>query len=65
MKDLDPTINPRLYQNRKSFAAERVYELTTARDGLPFGIAIADIEQSQPHVHRVNDRDLHGSPRDP
>jgi mannose-6-phosphate isomerase-like protein (cupin superfamily) len=52
-EDLEPTIDPRLYQNRKSFTAEVVYELTTARDGLPFGIAIADIEQSQPHVHRV------------
>jgi quercetin dioxygenase-like cupin family protein len=53
MKDLDPTIDPRLYQNRKAFEAETVYEVTTARDGLPFGIAIADIEQSQPHVHRL------------
>ena len=53
MKDLEPAIDPRLYQNRKAFEAETVYELTTARDGLPFGIAIADIEQSQPHVHRV------------
>jgi mannose-6-phosphate isomerase-like protein (cupin superfamily) len=53
MKDLDPTIDPRLYQNRKAFEAETVYEVTTARDGLPFGIAIADIEQSQLHVHRL------------
>lgn len=53
MQDLEPTVDPRLYQNRKSFAAETVYEITTARDRLPFGIAIADIEQSQPHVHRV------------
>ena len=53
MKDLEPTIDPRLYQNKKTFPAETVYEVTTARDGLPFGIAIADIEQSQPHVHRV------------
>ena len=53
MKDLEPTIDPRLYQNRKAFEAETVYEVTTAQDGLPFGIAIADIKQSQPHVHRV------------
>lgn len=53
MKDLEPTIDPRLYQNKKTFPAETVYEVTTARDGLPFGIAIADIEQSQPHLHRV------------
>jgi len=53
MKDLEPTIDPRLFQSRKSFEAETVFEVTTARDGLPFGIAIADIEQSQPHVHRV------------
>jgi mannose-6-phosphate isomerase-like protein (cupin superfamily) len=53
MRNLEPTIDPRLYQNRKAFEAETVYEVTTARDGLPFGIAIADIEQSQPHVHRV------------
>jgi mannose-6-phosphate isomerase-like protein (cupin superfamily) len=53
MRNLEPTIDPRLYQNRKAFEAETVYEVTTARDGLPFGIAIADIEQSQPHVHRL------------
>jgi mannose-6-phosphate isomerase-like protein (cupin superfamily) len=53
MKDVEPTIAPRLYQNRKAFEAETVYEVTTAGDGLPFGIAIADIEQSQPHVHRL------------
>jgi hypothetical protein len=53
VKDLEPTIDPRLYQNRKAFEAETVYEVTTARDGLPFGIAIADIEQSQLHVHRL------------
>jgi len=53
MRDLEPAIDPGLYRNRKSFPAETVYELTTARDGLPFGIAIADIERSQPHVHRV------------
>lgn len=53
MKELQPTIDSRLYQNKKSNPAETVYEMTTARDGLPFGIAIADIEQSQAHVHRV------------
>jgi mannose-6-phosphate isomerase-like protein (cupin superfamily) len=53
MRNLQPNIDPRLFQNKKSFAAETVYEVTTARDGLPFGIAIADIEQSRPHVHRL------------
>ncbi len=52
MKDLEPIIDPRLYQNRKDFPAEVVYEITTKKNGLPFGIAVADIQQSQPHFHK-------------
>ena len=33
--------------------AEIVYEVTTIKSGLPFGIAIADIQQSEPHYHEV------------
>lgn len=52
MKELIPLIDPKLYKNKKVFDHEIVYEVTTAEDGLPFGIAIADIEQSVPHYHR-------------
>ncbi len=52
MKGLEPTIDPCLYQNRKDFPAEVVYEITTKKNGLPFGIAVADIQQSQPHFHK-------------
>ena len=51
MRELIPPIDPRLYQNKKVFDHEIVYELTTQKDGLPFGIAIADIEQSVRHRH--------------
>ena len=53
MKELEPTIEQSLYQNRKDFPAETVYEITTQANALPFGIAIADIQQSQPHFHKV------------
>jgi quercetin dioxygenase-like cupin family protein len=53
MHALAPEIDQSLYQNRKDSAAETVYEITTQRNNLPFGIAIADIEQSVPHFHRV------------
>lgn len=52
MNELSPQIDPKLYQNKKVFDHEIVYEVTSQRDGLPFGIAIADIEQSVPHYHR-------------
>jgi quercetin dioxygenase-like cupin family protein len=53
MKELAPKIQKCLYQNKKEFSAETVYEITTAENGLPFGIAIADILQSTPHVHKL------------
>jgi mannose-6-phosphate isomerase-like protein (cupin superfamily) len=53
MKELEPTINQSLYQTRKARAAEIVYEVTTQQSGLPFGVAIADIQQSDPHFHKV------------
>ncbi len=46
-------IDESLYQNRKDFPAEIVYEITTLKNELPFGIAIADIMQSVPHFHKV------------
>jgi quercetin dioxygenase-like cupin family protein len=52
MKPLQPTVPDDLYRNRKGFDAETVYELTPG-SGLPFGIAIADIEQSAPHFHKL------------
>ena len=33
--------------------AEIVYEITTQQNGLPFGVAIADIQESEAHFHRV------------
>jgi mannose-6-phosphate isomerase-like protein (cupin superfamily) len=53
MKELEPPIPADLYRNRKGSDAETVYELTTAATGLPFGIAIADIVQSEAHFHRT------------
>jgi quercetin dioxygenase-like cupin family protein len=53
MKELEPNINPSLYINMKANPAEIVYEITTNKNGLPFGIAIADIQQSEPHYHNV------------
>ncbi len=53
MKPLEPRIDRSLYQNRKDFGAETVYEITKELNGLPFGIAIADIEQSLPHSHKL------------
>ena len=53
MKELEPTIDPGLYQNRKANPAEVVYEVTTHKNALPFGIAMADIQQSKPHFHKV------------
>ena len=53
MEELAPKIERCLYQNKKVFSAETVYEVTTAEDGLPFGIAIADILQSTPHFHKL------------
>jgi quercetin dioxygenase-like cupin family protein len=53
VKEREPTIDQSLHQNRKARAAEIVYEITTQQSGLPFGIAIADIQQSEPHFHKV------------
>lgn len=52
MKKLTPLIDSKLYKNKKEFEHEIVYEVTTGENGLPFGIAIADIEQSVPHFHK-------------
>jgi hypothetical protein len=40
VKELEPTIDPNLYQNKKDRAAEIVYEVTTQQNRLPFGVAI-------------------------
>ena len=53
MEELEPTIGEDLYQNKKARAAEIVYEVTTQQSSLPFGIAIADIQQSEAHFHKV------------
>lgn len=53
MKELAPIIEESLYQNKKEFSAEIVYEITTSATALPFGIAIADILQSTPHFHNL------------
>jgi mannose-6-phosphate isomerase-like protein (cupin superfamily) len=52
MQELEPRIDLSLYQNKKAFAAEIVYEVTTQANRLPFGIALADIKQSVPHFHK-------------
>jgi quercetin dioxygenase-like cupin family protein len=53
MKQLEHIIGRSLYQNKKAGADEIVYEITTQQSGLPFGVAIADIQQSEAHFHRV------------
>ena len=57
MEELKPTIGEDLYQNKKVRPAENpaeiVYELTTQQSGLPRGIAIADIQQSEAHFHKA------------
>jgi hypothetical protein len=53
VKELEPTIDQNPCQNRKAHAAAIVYDITIYRNSLPFGIAIADIEQSEPHLHKV------------
>jgi len=53
MKELAPTIGQSLSQNRKARAGAIVYEITTQQSGLPFGIAMADIQQSEAHFHNV------------
>lgn len=52
MEKLNPEIPPSLFKNRKDSDRETVYEVTTQETGLPFGIAIADIDQSVAHSHR-------------
>jgi mannose-6-phosphate isomerase-like protein (cupin superfamily) len=53
VKELEPNIDPSLYRNMKNYPAEIVYEITTQNNDLPFGIAIADIQQSERHFHKV------------
>jgi quercetin dioxygenase-like cupin family protein len=53
MKSLEPKINPGLYKDRVDHPAEIVYEMTTHQHDLPFEIAIADVQQSDPHFHKV------------
>ena len=53
MKELEPNINPGLYQNVKINPEVIVYEVTTNKNRLPFGIAIVDVQQSRPHFHRL------------
>jgi mannose-6-phosphate isomerase-like protein (cupin superfamily) len=53
VKELEPKIDSSLCQNIKNNPAEIIYEVTTYKNGLPFGIAIADIQQSEPHYHNV------------
>jgi mannose-6-phosphate isomerase-like protein (cupin superfamily) len=53
MKELKPTIDQSRYQNRKARKAEIVYEVTTQQNSLPFGVAIADIQESEAHFHKV------------
>jgi mannose-6-phosphate isomerase-like protein (cupin superfamily) len=53
VKELAPIIRPDLFQRKKDHPAEIVYELFTPADGLPFSIAIADIQQSEAHFHKL------------
>jgi len=48
LKKLDPS----LYKNKVEHPKETVYEIITAENGLGWGLAIADIEESELHVHK-------------
>lgn len=48
LKELDPKI----YKNKVENPGETVYEIIAAEDDVGFGLAIADIEKSQLHIHR-------------
>lgn len=47
MKALDSS----LYKNRVENPEETVYEIITTEDSLGWGLAIADIRRSKPHIH--------------
>lgn len=47
MKELDPSI----YKNKVENPKETVYEVITVADNLGWGLAIADIEESELHFH--------------
>lgn len=48
MKELDPAF----YKNKVENPKETVYEILTAEDGHGWGLAIADIEESELHLHK-------------
>jgi len=45
-------LNPSLYKNKVENPNETVYEIINAQDGLGWGLAIADIKESELHVHQ-------------
>ena len=51
METLAPEIPSLLGVHKKDLSREIVYEVKMAGEDLPFSIAIADIQQSQPHYH--------------
>jgi mannose-6-phosphate isomerase-like protein (cupin superfamily) len=46
-----PNVPASVFRERIDHEAESIYEIATGSDGLPFGIAIADIGRSQSHRH--------------
>jgi mannose-6-phosphate isomerase-like protein (cupin superfamily) len=44
-------LNPSLYKNKVENPKETVYEIMTAEDGYSWGLAIADIIESELHIH--------------
>lgn len=51
MLELDEVVDATFYVNKNMLPEEVVYELRTRKNQLPFGMAIADIQQSEPHYH--------------
>lgn len=45
-------LNPSLYKNKVENPNETIYEIVTAKDGQGWGLAIADIKESELHVHQ-------------
>lgn len=39
------------YKNKVEVLGETIYEIVTAEDNAGFGLAVAEIEKSQPHYH--------------
>jgi len=49
--DRERKLLQRWYKNKVEIPGETIYEIVTAQDNAGFGLAVAEIEKSQPHYH--------------